>query len=162
MACNLRMMENIDKEDIRTAADGADATDNSNAEVSGCDKKSGSAADAPCGEDWAEEEDNAGPGTEGSARRCLKLEGKAESDEDNMADDEAENGGHDAGSTVSGGLFARMRATLRQNARRRRRELSRRLEYERLRRIRRRSVPAYTHCKNCGEPLMGMYCYRCG
>lgn len=162
MACNLRMMENIDKEDIRTAADGADATDKSNAEVSGCDKKSGSAADAPCAEARKGEEDNAKPGTEGSARRCSKTEGVKGSDVDDMADDEAENGWDDTGHTVSGGLFARMRAALRQNARRRRRELSRRLEYERLRRIRRRSVPAYTHCKNCGEPLMGMYCYRCG
>ena len=121
MACNLRMMENIDKEDIRTAADGADATDKSNAEVSGCDKKSGSAADSPCGEDWAEEEDNAGPGTEVSARRCSKTEGVKEPDVDDMADGESENGWDDTGHTVSGGLFARMRAALRQNARRRRR-----------------------------------------
>ncbi len=61
-----------------------------------------------------------------------------------------------------GGAFSRMRAAVRRNARRRRQELGRRLEYERVRRIRRKSVPAYTHCKNCGERLMGMYCHRCG
>ena len=84
MACNLRKMKNSDIGDIRAAADGADATDKSNAEVSGCDKKSGSAADAPCAEARKDEADNAKPGTEVSARRCLKLEGKAESDEDTV------------------------------------------------------------------------------
>ena len=93
MACNLRMMENIDKEDIRTAADGADATDKSKAEVSGRDKKSGSAADAPCGEARKDEADNAKLGTESSAQRCRPMtEGVKGSDVDDMADDEAENG----------------------------------------------------------------------
>lgn len=45
---------------------------------------------------------------------------------------------------------------------RRRKALMRRVEYARLRRIRRHSVPAYVHCKNCGETLHGMYCHRCG
>lgn len=44
----------------------------------------------------------------------------------------------------------------------RRRLLRRRIEYKRLKRIRKRTVPAYTHCKNCGEKLQGMYCSRCG
>lgn len=46
--------------------------------------------------------------------------------------------------------------------RRRKASFQRRLEYRRLRRIRRRSVPAYIHCKNCGTKLEGMYCHRCG
>lgn len=73
--------------------------------------------------------------------------------------------GGDAGdgdAECGGGFFARLRARLRRDARRRRQELYRRLEYERVRRIRRKSVPAYTHCKNCGERLAGMYCHRCG
>ena len=44
----------------------------------------------------------------------------------------------------------------------RRKELARRIEYNRLRRIRRHTVPGYVHCKNCGETLRGMYCHRCG
>lgn len=40
--------------------------------------------------------------------------------------------------------------------------LMRRIEYNRLKRIRRHSVPAYNYCKNCGEKLQGMYCSRCG
>lgn len=66
------------------------------------------------------------------------------------------------GESGKGGLFSRLRARLRRDASRRRRELNRRLEYERVRRIRRKSRPAYTHCKNCGERLAGMYCHRCG
>ena len=68
----------------------------------------------------------------------------------------------DRGGAACGGAFGRMWVAVRRNARRRRQELGRRLEYERVRRIRRKSVPAYTHCKNCGEKLMGMYCHRCG
>lgn len=55
-----------------------------------------------------------------------------------------------------------LRERLRERLQRRRRALSRRLEYRRLRRLRKLTVPAYTHCKNCGERLQGMYCHRCG
>lgn len=55
-----------------------------------------------------------------------------------------------------------LRERLRERLQRRRRALSRRLEYRRLRRLRKLTVPAYTHCKNCGERLLGMYCHRCG
>lgn len=44
----------------------------------------------------------------------------------------------------------------------RKRLLKRRLELQRLKRIRRKTVPAYRHCKNCGTELKGMYCHRCG
>ncbi|MCI5717187.1 MAG: DUF3667 domain-containing protein [Alistipes sp.] len=71
-------------------------------------------------------------------------------------------GADDGGKESGRGLFARAYARLRRDAMRRRRDLNRRLEYERVRRIRRKSVPAYTHCKNCGERLAGMYCHRCG
>lgn len=74
----------------------------------------------------------------------------------------AEPAAPDRDRAACGGAFSRMRAAVRRNARRRRQELGRRLEYERVRRIRRKSVPAYTHCKNCGERLVGMYCHRCG
>ena len=57
-------------------------------------------------------------------------------------------------SAVKGGLQARLEA--------RKQALLRRIEYKRLKRIRKRTVPAYTHCKNCGERLQGMYCSRCG
>lgn len=40
------------------------------------------------------------------------------------------------------------------------RPLSLRERYRR--RLRKHTVPAYTHCKNCGERLQGMYCHRCG
>lgn len=53
-------------------------------------------------------------------------------------------------------------ATLPERLRLRKRSIMRRIEYQRLRRIRKRSVPAYVHCKNCGEVLRGMYCHRCG
>lgn len=55
-----------------------------------------------------------------------------------------------------------LRERMRERYRRRRRALRRRLEYQRLRRLRKHTVPAYTHCKNCGERLQGMYCHRCG
>lgn len=51
---------------------------------------------------------------------------------------------------------------LRERLAARRQALLRRIEYRRLKRIRKRTVPAYTHCKNCGERLQGMYCSRCG
>lgn len=39
-------------------------------------------------------------------------------------------------------------------------------EYRHLRKVRRRRdrkmIPAYPFCKNCGEPLQGIYCHRCG
>lgn len=54
------------------------------------------------------------------------------------------------------------RNTLRQRIRNRRRLVMRQIEYRRLKRIRKRTVPAYVHCKNCGEKLLGMYCHRCG
>lgn len=44
----------------------------------------------------------------------------------------------------------------------RKRNVQRYLELRRLKRIRRKTVPAYTHCKNCGTELRGMYCHRCG
>ena len=42
------------------------------------------------------------------------------------------------------------------------RRVRRKIELLRLRRIRKKKIPKYTHCKNCGTPLEGMYCYRCG
>lgn len=45
---------------------------------------------------------------------------------------------------------------------RRRRMIRRKLELERLRRVRRKSVPAYRNCRNCGTVLKGMYCHNCG
>ena len=44
----------------------------------------------------------------------------------------------------------------------RKRRIRRRIELARLRRIRRKTTPQYTYCKNCGTRLEGMYCYRCG
>lgn len=41
-------------------------------------------------------------------------------------------------------------------------KLERSLEYKRLKRIRRKYVPPYRHCKNCGTELKGMYCHNCG
>ena len=75
-------------------------------------------------------------------------EAPAEPAEEDMS---GENGD---GSAVKGGLQARLEA--------RKQALLRRIEYKRLKRIRKRTVPAYTHCKNCGERLQGMYCSRCG
>ncbi|MEG1616605.1 MAG: DUF3667 domain-containing protein [Bacteroidales bacterium] len=36
------------------------------------------------------------------------------------------------------------------------------LEYKRLKRVRRKNVPPYEKCKNCGETLHGCYCSKCG
>lgn len=44
----------------------------------------------------------------------------------------------------------------------RKQRIRRRIELTRLRRIRRKSTPQYTYCKNCGTRLEGMYCYCCG
>lgn len=38
----------------------------------------------------------------------------------------------------------------------------RKLELIRLKRIRKKKVPQYTYCKNCGTRLEGMYCHQCG
>ncbi len=46
--------------------------------------------------------------------------------------------------------------------RQRRRRIRRHIEAVRLKRIRRHTRPGYTHCMNCGTPLKGMYCHRCG
>lgn len=54
------------------------------------------------------------------------------------------------------------RPTWQQRIRKRRAAILRKIEYDRLRRIRRLSVPKYSHCKNCGTRLEGMYCHRCG
>lgn len=42
------------------------------------------------------------------------------------------------------------------------RRVRRKIELLRLKRIRQKKTPKYSHCKNCGTPLEGMYCYRCG
>lgn len=52
--------------------------------------------------------------------------------------------------------------TLRERASLRRKRIRRDLELRRLRRIRKKKVPAYRHCKNCGTELQGMYCHNCG
>ena len=57
---------------------------------------------------------------------------------------------------------ANEKAPLRQRLQQRRAAILRRIEYSRLRRIRRHTVPKYAHCKNCGTRLEGMYCHRCG
>lgn len=40
------------------------------------------------------------------------------------------------------------------------------IEYQHLKKVRRRRdrkiIPSYPNCKNCGEPLQGIYCHRCG
>ena len=51
---------------------------------------------------------------------------------------------------------------LREAAGKRKQLVLRRIELERIRRVRRKTVPGYTHCKNCGTMLEGMYCHRCG
>lgn len=40
--------------------------------------------------------------------------------------------------------------------------IRRKIEFFRLKRIRKKKTPQYSYCKNCGTPLEGMYCYRCG
>lgn len=58
--------------------------------------------------------------------------------------------------------FAACCAAIRERLRKRRAGIRRRIEYRRLKRIRKKTVPKYVHCKNCGEKLQGMYCHRCG
>ena len=55
-----------------------------------------------------------------------------------------------------------MKSARRRRLEKRRRTILRKTENNRLRRSRHKSVPGYTHCKNCGERLYGMYCHRCG
>ena len=38
------------------------------------------------------------------------------------------------------------------------RRVRRKIELLRLKRIRQKKTPKYSHCKNCGTPLEGMYC----
>lgn len=45
---------------------------------------------------------------------------------------------------------------------RRKRLVMRELELKRLKRLRKKTRPAYTYCKNCGTELKGMYCHKCG
>ncbi len=40
--------------------------------------------------------------------------------------------------------------------------IERRIEYKRIRNQRRNSRVPYTHCKNCGTELKGVYCHQCG
>ena len=44
----------------------------------------------------------------------------------------------------------------------RRQRIRRNLEAARLRYARRHTYPQYERCMNCGTPLKGMYCHRCG
>lgn len=44
----------------------------------------------------------------------------------------------------------------------RRRKALRFVEYKRLKRIRNHRSPQYSHCKNCGTALQGIYCHKCG
>lgn len=52
--------------------------------------------------------------------------------------------------------------TIRRKAEARKRQMMRGLEYRRLKRYRKKTVPGYSHCKNCGTELKGMYCHVCG
>ena len=54
------------------------------------------------------------------------------------------------------------RRSLRRDILARRLKLQRTLEFKRLKRIRSRYIPPYSHCKNCGTELKGMYCHNCG
>lgn len=60
------------------------------------------------------------------------------------------------------GKFMNFRKSIAAKAAERKRRIRRELELKRLKRIRRRQVPAYRHCKNCGTELQGMYCHNCG
>ena len=44
----------------------------------------------------------------------------------------------------------------------RKEKVHRMIELKRLKRFRRKYRLPYTHCKNCGEQLQGMYCHNCG
>lgn len=60
------------------------------------------------------------------------------------------------------GKFRNFRKSIAAKAAERKRKIRRELELKRLKRIRRRQVPAYRYCKNCGTELQGMYCHNCG
>lgn len=51
---------------------------------------------------------------------------------------------------------------IRQKLKERKRRIMRLIELKRLCRIRKKTVPGYTYCKNCGTKLEGMYCHCCG
>lgn len=53
-------------------------------------------------------------------------------------------------------------ARIRQKLTKRKRRIMRLIELKRLQRIRKKTVPGYTYCKNCGTKLEGMYCHCCG
>lgn len=53
-------------------------------------------------------------------------------------------------------------ARIRQKLTERKRRIMRLIELKRLQRIRKKTVPGYTYCKNCGTKLEGMYCHCCG
>lgn len=53
-------------------------------------------------------------------------------------------------------------ARIRQELKERKRRILRLIELKRLQRIRKKTVPAYTYCKNCDTKLEGMYCHCCG
>lgn len=50
-------------------------------------------------------------------------------------------------------------ARIRQELKERKRRILRLIELKRLQRIRKKTVPGYTYCKNCGTKLEGMYCH---
>lgn len=52
--------------------------------------------------------------------------------------------------------------TLKAKAAERKKRIRREIELKRLKRIRKKKVPAYRNCKNCGTELQGMYCHNCG
>lgn len=52
--------------------------------------------------------------------------------------------------------------TLKTRATERKKRIRREIELKRLKRIRKKKVPAYRNCKNCGTELHGMYCHNCG
>ena len=51
---------------------------------------------------------------------------------------------------------------IRESAKESKRQFLRGIEYRRLKRFRKKEVPGYVYCKNCGTELKGMYCHRCG
>ena len=88
------------------------------------------------------------------------------SEESNVPDIGAETAGTDPGAAEreeaqEAGKKAAMKR-LKERAGRRKRLILRQIELKRLKRVRRKTVPSYTHCKNCGAELKGMYCHRCG
>lgn len=55
-------------------------------------------------------------------------------------------------------IYAQWRA----KAQERKENVHRAIELKRLKRFRRKYRVPYTHCKNCGAELQGMYCHNCG